>query len=51
MKHTFLLICFFLFGGHCCVFAQTNEVIARPSADVWEFLKYGNTPVNLYTER
>ncbi|GKI23188.1 hypothetical protein CE91St19_25900 [Odoribacter laneus] len=49
MKHTFLLICFFLFGGHCCVFAQTNEVIARPSADVWEFLKYGNTPVNLYT--
>ena len=49
MKHTFILICFFLLWGHYGVSAQANEVIARPSADVWEFLKYGNTPVNLYT--
>lgn len=30
-------------------YAQPEETAARPSADVWEFIKYGNVPVNLYS--
>lgn len=30
-------------------YAQSEETTARPSADVWEFVKYGSIPVNLYS--